>query len=175
MVVCVRCHREDLKGSNAKFRAVRATLEDASFSNKVGTRLLLTCEFSSRIETTYASHAWSVHELLERHVMKLIWITWLLIDQVRAALSKRTRRPLVHAEFPLIAGVDVDVVDEAKAALLHLLEVSMGIEAADAPVRGQGQENTGFRAEVEDGSEADVHILTGGVGATTLVDCPLPR
>jgi hypothetical protein len=43
---------------------------------------------------------------------------------------------VVAVEFPLVAGADIDVVDEAKAQLLHLLKTSMGLERADAPVRG---------------------------------------
>lgn len=56
--------------------------------------------------------------------------------QVCSALSRRTRRPLVQLEFPLVAGVDADDVEAAKTQLLRALKESLGLtrKADDAPV-----------------------------------------
>lgn len=58
------------------------------------------------------------------------------VVQVCSALSRRTRRPLVQLEYPLVAGVDADDVEAAKTQLLRALKESMGLikKADDAPV-----------------------------------------
>lgn len=56
--------------------------------------------------------------------------------QVCTALTRRVRRPLVALEYPLVAGTDVEDIQEAKSQLLRLLKDSLGLikKADDAPV-----------------------------------------
>lgn len=47
--------------------------------------------------------------------------------QVCRALSKRARCPFVSTEFPLVAGADIDDVEEAKKGLLSTLKATLGL------------------------------------------------
>lgn len=53
------------------------------------------------------------------------------------ALRRRNRCPFVSSEFPLIAGADLDDVEEAKQSLVRLLKRTLQLtpKADDAPVR----------------------------------------